>query len=505
MKRQSILRKAIPMDCHVPGELQAMLPDFKDMVNRLISWGLFERVRDPREMRDHNYEWFREEYGGRYAIHYLHSASSVACDLLSSWDKQGGNTSSRPYVRRPFARLDQMLVKVERKDRDGVRIRITLAPRQYSYVEAPVHHRFWSEYLGHRLGELTVVPDGVKLLVQVPNERRDTDRIAAVDLNFHNALAATSDGKMIEMDLKPIMAIQERMREKRKRVQRALPRNLEKQQKVLGRAKDRERHRVEDLLHEAARDFVALVEDRAVAFEDLRSLSPEDAQGRRFRERLSAWARGRFQDICEARSGFRPRRRNYAGYTSTYCPFCNSKVSHPKWKISRCSGCRADYDRNRLAAVANLVRQVGPPHRKGEPWTMVHEVLPPKVSRALRRQSLLTILPSATEAGQTDAAPTSPVGLWEVPVRPLFEPGGPFIPNVATPRPDGGATSATQQPCWATARLENRDEPMTDHVLNTEPGGTSQVPMVSTTDVLYLAPSLRWAKKDKSTGPSSPS
>ncbi len=473
MRRQPILLKIIPVDCPVPEDLQAMLVDFRDMVNRLISWGLFVRVRGAREMRDLNYGWFREEYGGRYAAHYLHSACSVACDLLSSWDKLGGNTSSRPYVRRPFARLDQELVKVEGKDRNGVRIRITLAPWHYAYVESPVNHRFWNEYLGYRLGELTVVPDGVRLLVQVPDERPVTDKVAAVDLNFHNAVAATSDGKIIEMDLKPIMAIQQRMREKRKRVQRALPRNLQKQRKVLNRARDRERHRVEDLLHEAARDFAALVEDRAVAFEDLRSLSPEDAKGRRFKERLSSWARGKFQDLCEARSGFRPRRRNYAGYTSTYCPFCNSKVKHPRWKVSRCPGCRADYDRNRLAAVANLVRQVGPPHREGEPWTMLHEVLPPEVCGALKCQSLLTILPPSTGAGQTDATPTSPVGLWEVPGGPLFEAPSPFIPNVETSGPEGGATSATQQECWNTARLENRDEPMTDHVPNTEPGGMS--------------------------------
>ncbi len=428
-------------------------------------------MRDYREMRNRNYGWFREMYGGRYAVHYLHSACSMACDLLSSWDKLGGNTSCRPYVQTPFARLDQELVKVERKDRDGVRIRITLAPWHYAYVEAKVNHRFWNEYLGNRLGELTIVPDGVRLLVQVPEERPDADRVAAVDLNFDNAVAATTDGKIMEMDLKPIMAVQSRMREKRKRVQRALPRNLQKQQEVLNRAQGRERRRVEGLLHEAARDFVALVEDRAVGFEDLRSLSPEDAEGRRFKERLSSWARGRFQGIVEAKSGFRPRKRNYAGYTSTYCPFCNSKVKHPRWKISRCLGCRADYHRDRLAAVANLVRQVGPPHRRGEPWKMAHEVLPSEVCESLKRQSLLTILSSPATSGQTDEASTPPVGLWEVPGGPLFEAPSPFIPNVETPGPDGGATSATQQVCWTTARLENRDEPMTDHVPNTEPGG----------------------------------
>ncbi len=467
MRRPPILRKVIPVDYPLPAELQAMLPDFTEMVNRLISWGLYERVHDPREMRDRNYGWFREVYGGQYAAHYLHSSCSVACELLSSWDQLGGNMSSRPYVKRPFARLDQELVKVERRDNDGVHIRITLAPRQYAYVEAKVHHRFWNEYLCYKLGELTVVPDGIRLLVQVPDERLVTDRVAAVDLNFDNAVAATSDGKIVELDLKAILDIQERMREKRKRVQKVVPKNLQKQQRVLNRAEKRECHRVDDLLHEAARTLVDLVEDRAIAFEDLRSLSPEDAHGRRFKERLSSWARGKFQDICEAKSGFEPRKKNYARGTSTYCPFCNSKLTHPKWEVSRCPGCREDYDRNGLASVANLVRQVGPLHKKGEPWTMAHEVLLPEVVESLRRQCLLTILPPSTEAGQTDATPRSPVGLWEVPARPLFEPGGPFIPNVETPGPEGGATSATQRPCWTTARLENRNEPVTDYVPNT--------------------------------------
>jgi transposase len=288
MRSQPILRKAIPVDCRISKELQAMLPDFKEMVNRLISWGLFVRVRDPREMRDRNYVWFQEKYGGRYASHYLHSACSVACELLSSWDKLGGNTSSRPYVRKPFARLDRMLVKVERRDRAGIHIRVTLAPHHFAYVEAKVHHRFWNEYLGYRVGELTVVPDGIRLLVQVPDERPVTDKTAAVDLNFQNAVAATSDGRIVEVDLKPIMVIQERMRKKRKRVRRALPTNLQKQRKVLNRAEKRERHRVEDLLYEAARDFVALVENGAIGFEDLRTLSAEDAKGRRYKERLSS-------------------------------------------------------------------------------------------------------------------------------------------------------------------------------------------------------------------------
>ena len=36
------------------------------------------------------------------------------------------------------------------------------------------------------------------------------------------------------------------------------------------------------------------------------------------------------------------------GGTSSECPVCGGNVKHPAWKISRCSTCDHDYDRDRL-------------------------------------------------------------------------------------------------------------------------------------------------------------
>ena len=42
--------------------------------------------------------------------------------------------------------------------------------------------------------------------------------------------------------------------------------------------------------------------------------------------------------------------------TSSECPVCGGKLEHPAWAVSRCRTCGADYDRNRLASLAILLR-----------------------------------------------------------------------------------------------------------------------------------------------------
>lgn len=45
-----------------------------------------------------------------------------------------------------MARLDQCLVKVKRLDSRGIRLQITLAPRQWIYLDVPVHHKLWGNW-----------------------------------------------------------------------------------------------------------------------------------------------------------------------------------------------------------------------------------------------------------------------------------------------------------------------------------------------------------------------
>lgn len=291
MRYRPVLSRTMPVNCQVPLEALAMLEDFRAMVNRLISWALYNRVNGAWRIRDPNHGWFQKEYGARYAAHYLHSACSVASGMLRSWIKLGGDTSKRPYIKSPFARLDQELVKVERLDKDGLRLRVTLAPRQWIYQEAPVHHKKWQDNSKYKLGELVIVPDGIRLIFQVPDETRKPEKLSGIDLNFNRVVVATEDGQIQKMDIPHIMEVPGRHRKKRQRIQRCLPKNLRKQRKLLAKDKGREHRRVEDLLFELSNEFLSLLVGYGPVWEDLSSTTEEclrDAKGRRYRAKLSS-------------------------------------------------------------------------------------------------------------------------------------------------------------------------------------------------------------------------
>lgn len=440
MKKTPILWKTIPLNCTLPPEIITMLGDFRAMVNRLISWGLYTRIHDAWEMRDSNYDWFASNYGGRYASHYLHSACSVASQLLASWLQVGGNLSKRPYMQNPFARLDQMLVKKSKVDRERVRLRITLAARQLVYIDLAIRHKQWHKYSKYRLGELVIVPDGIRLLFQVPDSREKSATLAGVDLNFNRVVIATSDGRVEEMDISRASEIQQNHRERRERMMTRLPAGSPKLRKLLQREGNRERHRIQGLLYEYRPEFLALLDGRSAFYEDLSTCTQDclrDASGKKFRTKLSTWVHNQFQQTMILGS---PKVSDwvYARGTSSYCPFCGSGVEHPTWRISRCHECSRDFDRDRLSSVSVLVRGMTT-HRKGEPWVLARDALQPDVIKLLREQCIINVLQSPVE-GKTQKA--IPAGLWEVPAGIPLVPGGPFIPNAPPNGPDGGATSA---------------------------------------------------------------
>lgn len=467
MRRAHRLPRVIPITCKLPAEALHMLDDFKTMVNHLISWALHFRVHDRWRMWDLNRDWFRRSYGRNYAAHYLHSACSVASELLSSWVKLGGNTSHRPYIHNKFARLDRGLVKVERLEGEAIRMRITLAPRQWVYINVPVHHKKWREYSQHNLGELVIVPDGIRLIFQTPDLRTTSEKLAGIDLNFNRVVVATQEGQIKEMDISRVMEVQENHREGRQGIQRRMPKNLRKQRKLLAKDRSREHRRVEDLLFELSNEVLSLLGDYGPVWEDLSSTTKEclvDAKGKKFRAKLSSWAHGQFQDITAEKSLYKSRWR-YARGTSSYCPFCGSKLEHPIWRISRCRRCGYDYDRDRLSSVSVLIRGLTT-HRKGEPWALAKDALTLTAVALLQDQCIIKVLQSST-AGRTGEE-AIPSGLWELPPGTPFAPGGPFIPNAPPNGPNGRATSVPVYGHGRRQGLGTAMKPMTGYGANTQ-------------------------------------
>ncbi len=396
-----------------------MLSDFRGMTNHLIAYALHHRLSSSFELRDRNYGWFHENYGGRYAVHFLHSASSFAMQHVKGWRKLGGDTTRLPHVERPVARLDQELVKVKEKEGDHLVLQVTLAPRQWARLDLTVHHKHYSEWSRSKMGEIVIVPDGVRLGFQHDDVHVVGKGFAAIDLNFDRAVMATSDGEVKEISLEDAMTVQHAHRRKRRSVQRHTRHNPAKQQKLLAREKGREQRRVEKLLHDHAKEIGSAAGDHRLVMEDLSSTTREcleDATGRPFRARLSSWPHGGLQRIL----GYRyphGTKEVYARGSSTFCPFCGRRVVHPTWKTSSCAGCLLSYDRDALAAVNLLVRGMRK-HRAGEPWALARDALDEGVVERLRERCTLLTSPNGGTPEGGDAlgnGPPETLGSYEVP------------------------------------------------------------------------------------------
>lgn len=409
----------IPIKCDIPPELHTMMEDFVIMTNHFISYGIqakiglekhyypiaegdesgkLKPIPVSRELRDAhiNQEWFnkfyREKGKEKYHSHYLHSATSFAIQHIKSWRRLGGDITSIPHLRKPIARLDSSLFKIQRSG-NKLKIHIVIAPHNYVNLEAIVNHNHWNEWSQNRQGELVIVPDGLRLCFTDDTPIPKSKESAAYDFNFDRIVIARSDGEIKEVDLSDVMLIQKNHRRKRISVQRTMRHNPSKAERLIKKNSGREHNRVKDLLHKKIHgqnnDVLSFVGDRHLGVEDLRGTTKDILKtdnGTKFNVKMSSWIHGQFAVIV---SHHHPDNNlYYTRGTSRYCPFCNNKLTHPIWKQSKCSE-HGIFDRDWLEAVSGLVR-TNTKHKKGQPWVLVENVFPEPIEAKLLHNSLLS-------------------------------------------------------------------------------------------------------------------
>lgn len=340
----------------LPDEILAMLADFKNMTNHILAYALQQRIRGAFKLRDVQYAWFVKHYGGRYAVHYLNSAASYANSVANSWRKIG--KSKFPHLTRGVAKLDQMLVKVKVLTPTNIKLQITIAPKQFIVLNLPVYHKKFARYSKYKMGEITIHESGSIILpFQVPDDKPVSDSMCGVDYNFDSADIATSNGVVKSISLKRITKIQANMRKKREAIRRVIPKNLQKQWKVLAKYKKREKNRVKQAVEDLGKEITKGTEGVCIV-EDLSKTTGEcmrrGRRGRGFNKKLSSWVHGKLQASTAKNVPCKTEKVNPRG-TSSFCPFCHNPVSHPHWNESLCS-IHGLLDRNKLAAIAILER-----------------------------------------------------------------------------------------------------------------------------------------------------
>jgi putative transposase len=134
------------------------------------------------------------------------------------------------------------------------------------------------------------------------------------------------------------------------------------QEAVLSYLQDMREALTEALAH--ARASAKIVRENpytSFIFEDLRNIQRSGEKkwrkttSRKLRTFLNRWPYRTFQCTIEYKSCRRTLYVSPRG-TSSKCPVCGGKLKHPAWAISRCRTCGVDYDRDRLASLAVLLR-----------------------------------------------------------------------------------------------------------------------------------------------------
>ena len=415
------IHRTIAIRCEIPSEIQSMLGDFRLMVNWLISWGLYVgRPKNPNRKRywlatkhgerfdryqmcNDTTEWFENAWHSKYAAHYHEAACSYASQQLKSSTALGGNTSCLPYLNRPMARLRNDLFRVDFLGERDISVRIVLEPHHFVGFRVSVFHRLLQDYrVGSAIGELAIFEDKLNLVFRLPDKRVRARKNAGMDTNFSSIEIALED-RIEHVSLEKVVEIQRRYRDIRKKIRRAIPKNLSKQWKVLARRSNREHNKVEGVIQkEVVPEIIEKTEGYNIAWDDLKTTSLECviSGGKRFNERLSSWIHGRIQTITDNKSPNRPMERIFTLGSSSWCPFCGSKLAHPEWSISLCSNCGM-FDRDSLSAIADRVRSMYR-HKKGEPWKLAKEVLPMEQVAALSKAALLVAVPTRMEQALHD-------------------------------------------------------------------------------------------------------
>jgi putative transposase len=113
------------------------------------------------------------------------------------------------------------------------------------------------------------------------------------------------------------------------------------------------------VVHKASTKLVGDCPGASFALENLKGIRMGgDKKGKRLRTYLNRWRYSGFQKMVEYKSERKTLHLN-PGWTFSECPVCSGKLKHPASKISRCTNCGQDYDRDRLAALAIALRGLG--------------------------------------------------------------------------------------------------------------------------------------------------
>ncbi|WP_337860602.1 transposase [Ferroplasma sp.] len=309
------------------------------------------KIPSPIDLRKEIKPWFDSTYD--YAGHHINPVCRSSIAILRSFRKNRKNRKY-PEARKLSMRLDSELVKIV----DST-IRITIKPGEYEYIPVNRMNKKWVDYSKYKISEVLITDNIVSISFSIPDEKIYGNSIIGADLNFNTidlTTITTEDNQITHVEtipVKNIAKIQNSFSRRRQKLQKHV-RNPAKRSRKLKQTKGRQRKRIKDAMHKTSASLVKDNPDASFTFEDLKGIRKSgDDKGKKFRTYLRPYSE--FQKMVEYKSKRKTVYVNPRG-TSSECPVCGDKLKHPVWKISRCTNCGQDYNRDRLASLAIALR-----------------------------------------------------------------------------------------------------------------------------------------------------
>ena len=322
-----------------------------------------------------------------YAKHHINPVCRTAIAILRSYKKNNNGELKVIKAERLAMRIDSELTKI-----DNNRLRITIRPNEYEYIDIVDKNKKFNEYSSYPISEVLLTDSKVCITFITGSDNKPVigDNIIGFDLNFKSVdYTVIKDNKIADVgsvDTSEIAKTQRDYARKRRKIQKHI-KNPAKRIRKLKEARHRQRNIVRDKLQKLTTGIVKDNEEKTFVFEDLtnikkkgeknkdkehekdgkaRDRGKKKQRSKRFRTDINRWPYRLFQMFVDYKSKNETLYVDPEG-TSSECPVCGGRLKHPIWKVSKCDNCGVTFDRDRLSSLSIAVRGL---HLCGTPFTV---------------------------------------------------------------------------------------------------------------------------------------
>jgi putative transposase len=347
-------------------EIYRLFAEYRRIVNELIEYAHSHRTTSFISLYRAKYRELRQRHP-TLPSHYIDTACRLTASIYKSFielKKMDMCDREKSIFRGRTIWLDRQLFKL---DVEGWRALIAVHGGRWVVLRL-LHGRYHDRFKDMKLGEARLVlkKDGNLYLnvvfrqtVVLPEVGADA-RVIAVDINENTIVYGNDD--FIERFETNEGIIRTRYFLKRRRIQSKI-RGKGLRARLLGKYRGRERHRVREIYHRAAKEIIDKAKKigaMVIVMEDLRRLNRKDKDSKELNGRIHRWSYRRFQQILEYQAKLHGLNVKYVDprNTSRICPVCGSELEESSngRRIRRCQKCGLEEDRD-VIAVRNLTRR----------------------------------------------------------------------------------------------------------------------------------------------------